>query len=112
MADFDRMYEGSWYTISGCGGDIKEWKDGYQDLLDKEGIGKITEWAEFTGAEMNAKYHLTGKNAYPSNFHFLAFPLDGLDVGKLAMFKIRMADRWFDDIVSNNARRQRKQVQG
>lgn len=110
MADFDKMYEGSWYTISGCGGDINEWKTGYQDLLTKEGIGTVTEWAEFTGREMNAKYGLTGKNAYPANFHFLAFSLDGLDIGKLAIFKIRMGDRWFDDIVSNNARRQRKQV--
>lgn len=37
----------------------------------------------------------------------LMFPLDGLNVGKLAMFKIRFGVRWFDDIVDNMERRVR-----
>jgi len=106
MIIFEKMEQGSWYTITGCGGDLNEWKTGYQDLLDQQSIGTITEWVEFTGADMNAQYHLTGDNAYPDDLHFLAFSLDGLDVNKLAMFKLRMQDRWFDDIVSNNLRRE------
>lgn len=106
MADFDKMYSGSWYTITGVGGDETEWKDGYQKLLDEQGIGTIKEWVEFTGAEMNTRYGLTGDNAYPDDLHFLAFPLDGMDVPKLAIFKMRMQDRWFDDIVDNNTERQ------
>lgn len=104
---FDMLEKGSWYTITGCGGDLQEWKDGYQDLLNQEGIGTIQQWVEFTGADMNRYYKLTGTNAYPQGIHFLAFPLDGLDVGKLSMFKLRMEDRWFDDIVANNAVRER-----
>ncbi|MBQ3476988.1 MAG: hypothetical protein IJH25_02310 [Clostridia bacterium] len=107
MICFDMLEKGSWYTITGCGGDMDEWKKGYQNLLTDEGIGTIQQWVEFTGADMNAHYGLTGTNAYPRNLHFLAFPLDGLDVGKLAMFKLRMQDRWFDDIVANNAVRER-----
>ena len=103
---FDMLEKGSWYTITGCGGDLNEWKNGYQDLLNQEGIGTIQQWVEFTGADMNAHYGLKGVNAYPSDLHFLAFPLDGLNVGKLAMFKLRMEDRWFDDIVANNAARE------
>lgn len=101
-----KAYDGSYYTIVGAGGDINEWKQGYQDLLDKEGIGKIKEWIEFTGDDMNKEFQLTGDNAYEPDLHFLAFSLDGLNVGKLAMFKLRMQDRWFDDIVDNNASRQ------
>lgn len=101
-----KAYDGSYYTIVGAGGDINEWKQGYQDLLDKEGIGKIKEWVEFTGDDMNKEFQLTGDNAYEPDLHFLAFSLDGLNVGKLAMFKLRMQDRWFDDIVNNNASRQ------
>lgn len=101
-----KAYDGSYYTISGAGGDIKDWKDGYAELFRKEGIGTISEWIEFTGKEMNEEFQLTGDNRYPDNFQFLAFPLDGLNVGKLAMFKLRMNDRWFDDIVDNNAARQ------
>lgn len=108
MTDFEKMYAGSWYTITGVGGDEQEFKDGYQDLLTKAGIGTIREWVAFTGDEMNRYYGLTDTNAYPYDLHFLAFPLDGMDVGKLAMFKLQMQDRWFDDIVANNAVRQRE----
>lgn len=108
MADFDKMYSGSWYTITGVGGDEAEWKSGYQKMLEDSGIGKISEWVEFTGAEMNVRYGLTDENAYPDDLHFLAFPLDGLNVGKLAIFKMQMQDRWFDDIVANNDVRQRR----
>lgn len=34
------------------------------------------------------------------------FANDGLVIPKLAMFKYAMQDRWFDDIVDNNARAQ------
>lgn len=108
LTDIDGMlddaYNGSYYTIVGAGGDLQEWKDGYQELLDKEGIGKISKWITFKGSDMNNKYGLTGQNAYNNDLTFLAFPLDGLDVGKLAIFKLRMQDRWFDDIVENNRR--------
>lgn len=102
-----RAYDGSYYTISGAGGEIKDWKDGYAELLCKEGIGTITEWIEFSGKDMNEEFKLTNKNRYPDSFQFLAFPLSGLDVGKLAMFRLRMGDRWFDDIVDNNKAREK-----
>lgn len=98
----DKAYAGSYYTITGAGGNLDEWKNGYQELLNKEGIGTIKEWITFTGADMNNKYQLKGDNAYPADLTFLAFPLDGLNIGKLAIFKLRMEDRWFDDIVDNN----------
>jgi len=102
---FKKAYEGSYYTIIGCGGELRDWMDGYEELLTKAEIGKPSEWFEFTGRDMNAEYGLTGNNRYPDDLHFLCFPLDGLAVGKLAMFKLQMGDRWFDDIVDNNARR-------
>ena len=102
VINFEKMERGSWYTITGCGGNLNDWKDGYQNLLNHENIGTIRQWVEFTGADMNAYYCLSSDNAYPNDLHFLAFPLDGLDVSKLAIFKLRMEDRWFDDIVSNN----------
>ena len=107
-SDLDKAYNGSYYTITGCGGDLQEWKDGYQELLNKEGIGTIKEWITFKGSDMNNKYHLTGDNAYPEDLTFLAFSLDGLEIGKLSLFKLKMQDRWFDDIVDNNARREDK----
>lgn len=104
MVNFDELYDGSAYTIVGAGGDLKEWEDGYQDFLDQCGIGKISKWYRFTGKEMNDFYGLTGRNAYKDDLNFLAFSLDGLDASKLAIFKLQMHDRWFDDIVDNNKR--------
>lgn len=106
FAMFKEAYDGSYYTITGAGGDLQQWKDGYQELLTKEGIGTITKWIEFTGLDMNRLGRLSGDNAYPSSIKFLAFPLDNLDIGKLAIFKLHMQDRWFDDIIDNNARRE------
>ena len=107
MVDFELMESESWYTITGVGGDEDGWKQGYQDILDEDNIGTIQKWVEFTGADMNAHYGLTDENAYQDDLHFLAFPLNCLDVDKLAIVKIRMSDRWFDDIVANNASRQK-----
>lgn len=101
-------YEGSYYTIEGAGGDPQEWKEGIGAMLREQGIGEIAKWICFTGKDMNDEFNLTGSNRYPDNLHFLAFPLDGLDISKLAMFKLRMGDRWFDDIVNNNASREKE----
>ena len=30
MICFETMEKGSWYTITGCGGDLDEWKAGYE----------------------------------------------------------------------------------
>ena len=105
-AEFPTLYDGSWYTIEGAGGNVEEWEKGIQDLLNKEGIGEVKRWVTYSGKDMNEWAKLTGTNAYPDDLTFISFPLDGLDSGKLAIFKIRMRDRWFDDIVDNNARRE------
>jgi len=91
------------YTIQGCVGDLNDWITGYNDLLAKEEIGTPKQWYLFTGKQMNETFNLTGKRRYKTKLTFLAFSLDGLDVGKLAMFRLCMLDRWFDDIVDNNA---------
>lgn len=106
---FQKMYDGSYYTIVGCGGDLNKWKQGYQNMLNESEIGIIKEWYEFTGKDMNKEYNLTGTNAYQDDLHFLAFPIDNLNVNKLAIFKLHMNDRWFDDIVDNNLRREWKE---
>lgn len=97
----EKAYNGSYYTIIGCGGDLNDWKNGYHEMLEKEEIGKIKEWVEFTGEDINKYYNVIECDKFKNDLHFLAFNLDGLNIGKLAMFKLRMGDRWFDDIVNN-----------
>lgn len=99
----DEAMTGSWYTIAGCGGDLNAWTAGYEELMAKEGIGKPIAWYWTTGAAIN-EFAGSVKNPdqrFGPDLTVLLFPLDGLNVGKLAMFKLAMQDRWFDDIVEN-----------
>lgn len=105
QADLDDLYNTSAFTVEGAGGDLNEWTEGINTLLKDNEIGEVKEFVYFTGEDMNNKYNLTGSNAYPNDLTFLAFKHDGLDVGKLAMFKLQFEARWFDDIVDNNANR-------
>ena len=101
---FDEMYNGSYYTILGCGESLDEWIENYEKWLKQGEIGIPKNWYKFTGKQMNDKYGLYGNVAYPKDLICLSFPLDGLNTGKLAIFKIEYQDRWFDDIVDNNKR--------
>ena len=101
-AALSELAKTSAYTITGAGGDLDEWVVGYNEMLVEHGIGTPKHWMFFTGNQMNNVFNLTGKNRFKSNISFLAFDLDGLNVGKLAMFKLRMNDKWFDDLVANS----------
>lgn len=100
QADLKAAYDGSWYFIAGCGGDLDEWTKGYDDLLTEAGIGKPTAWYVTTGADVNTFAQETD-DPFPNTLQCLLFPLDGLNVPALAMFRLRMQDRWFDDVVQN-----------
>lgn len=106
-ADLQVAYDGSWYCIAGAGGELSEWTVGYEKLLASEDIGKPTGWFQTTGAAVNAfaeRKHgglLVARDAFQDDLVILLFPLDGLVVGTLAITKILMEDRWFDDVIDN-----------
>lgn len=102
-------YGGSFYTILGAGGDPSEWMEGYEELLAEEEIGKPKRWYQTTGAAVNefadsGAYFIEPRDRFPADLAVLLFPLDGLNVGTLAMFKLKMQDRWFDDVIDNMRR--------
>lgn len=106
LEDLQQAYDGSYYTILGAGGDPMEWVTGVEGLMAEEGIGKPTAWYSATGQQINdfadrGTRTLVYEDAFQNDLNVLLFPLDGLETGKLAIFKIRMQDRWFDDIVDN-----------
>lgn len=74
------------------------------DCMVGAGLNYVDEFYTYTGNDMNKLYDLHGDNRYPNDLHFLSFKNDNQDIGKLAMFKLRIGARWFDDIVDNNAR--------
>ena len=102
-ANLKTAENGSWYTILGVGGDPQDWVDGIEGLLAEKGIGKPKAWFKTTGRAINEYVGEVPRSVdeFPGGLFVLMFPLDGLDVGKLAIFKLEMQDRWFDDVVDN-----------
>lgn len=100
------LVDSSAFTVEGAGGNLDDWMQGLNKLLAENEIGQVDTFYTFSGKLMNDMYGLTGKNRYPDNFTFLCFKLDGLDVGKLAIFKLSFGARWLDDIVDNNLARE------
>ena len=108
--DLQEAFDGSYYTIVGAGDLLDEWVDGYEKLLEEKEIGKPVEWLTTTGEAVNAfaASHLGGqiqaRDRFRPDLPFLLFPLTDLNTGRLAIFKMAMQDRWFDDIVQNMRR--------
>ena len=100
--DLKEAYNHSYYTILGADGDLQEWVDEYEKMLKEEGIGKPLEWFTCKGKDVNTEFNLQGNNKFQNNLTLLFFKLDGLAIGKLSIFKVRMGDRWFDDVIDNS----------
>lgn len=104
-----KAFEESWYFIAGTGGALADWVNGYEDLMEKAGIGKPLKWLQTTGAQVNALAASNGdeiaeRDRFQPDLICLLLSWEGLHVGKLAMFKIQMQDRWFDDVIQNMRR--------
>ena len=98
--------DGSFYTIRGAGGELSEWVTGLGDMLDEAEIGRPSVWYRTTGAAVNRYANdkhrgLYYKDAFKDDLPILMFPLDGLDRGRLAMFRLTTDDKWFDDMIAN-----------
>lgn len=101
-SDLKQAYDGSYYTIIGVGGSLIEWIEGYEMELEKAGIGTPRCWYQTKGEYVNDYANPSNwRDAFPADVTFLMFPLQGLHVAKLAIFKLTWGDRWFDDIVQN-----------
>lgn len=99
--------DGSYYTIAGCGGPLEAWVEGYQKVLGDQEVGTPTEWFQTTGANVNLyaakKMGATPRHEdmFKDDLTILMFPLTDLNVPRLAVVKLQMEDRWFDDIIAN-----------
>lgn len=96
-------YRGSFYTICGAGGELSDWVTGMNEALVEDEIGEPVAWYSTTGSAVNrfAGSGVKPQDQFPEDLTILLFPLEGLDVGKLALFKIKAEDRWFDDVIQN-----------
>jgi len=58
---FLELYNGSYYTITGAGGDLQNWITKYTDMLTEHGIGTPNKWFTFSGRDVNIVYNLDGE---------------------------------------------------
>ena len=95
LHDLRKMNDSEGLILQGCGGDLKEWVDGINDMLTESGI--LQNESRFEKA-------YTFKN---ENLTCLLFPFDDvqLDVGKLAMWRLQTHEQfggtWLSDYVPN-----------
>lgn len=102
----EQAYKGSYYFLAGCGGDLQEWVDGVENYLKMFEIGKPKQWFVTTGRDINdfasaPFWTIEGDANFQPHLICLLFSLEGLDIPKLALFKVQMQDRWFDDVIDN-----------
>jgi hypothetical protein len=102
-ADLTKAYDSSYYTILGAGGELSEWTSGLTGWFAEKNVGTVSEFYVTTGAAINAFAATKGvvNNPYADELTVLMFDPSGMDVGKLAIQKMLMGDRWFDDVVDN-----------
>lgn len=90
-------------------------------LADEENLNAVKEWLNtngaiiadteptfhiITGELMNSTYGLTGDNAYAEDLTIVSVT----DINQMAVVipRFQVGGRWFDDIVANNAMRERE----
>ena len=96
LHDLRKMNDSEGLVLQGCGGDLKEWVDGINDMLTESGI-------------------LQNDNRFEKAYSFknggltcLLFPFEDvqLDVGRLAIWRLRTREdfgsTWLSDYVENS----------
>lgn len=106
--ELDILYGLSALTLEGLISD-EENLNAFNDWLNSKGA--IYEGLEpvfhcISGELMNKTYGLTGTNAYPDDLTIVA--VTDIMQARVAMPRYEIGARWFDDIVDNNARREKE----
>ena len=95
LHDLRKMNDSEGLVLQGCGGDLKEWVDGINDMLTESGILQNESRFEKVYSFNNG------------NLTCLLFPFDDvqLNVGRLAMWRLQTHEQfggtWLSDYVPN-----------
>jgi hypothetical protein len=107
--DLDFFYEDWSLTVEGLSTEQESLDDYYDVLSEFTALKPDFKFFVIEGWLMNLKYGLTGTNAYPDHCHIVVAPNGQFeDIGKVAIPRFAWGGRWFNDIVDNNAVRQRE----
>ena len=105
--ELDTLYNESALTFEGMNidnenlSDIIEWLESHNAITNEEPIFHIIK-----GRFMNEVYKLTGNNRYPDDLNILS--ITNIKQSKITIPRFEIGGRWFDDIVDNNAEREKE----
>lgn len=103
----DELYKGSALTFEGVSIEDEDLKAIFDCIKQFTPMKNETVYI-ISGKTMVDNYGLTGSNAYRPEIHLVSIKLDDMeDWKKIVMPRFGFGGRWFDDIVDNNARRER-----
>ena len=81
---------------------IVKWLESHNAMItNEEPIFHVTK-----GRFMNEVYKLTGNNRYPDDLNILS--ITNIIQSKIVIPRFEVGGRWFDDIVDNNAEREKR----
>lgn len=111
--DIEQLKDGSAFAWEGMDDSDHNLAAIVKVLTQEEGFDMVSPVPLYVweGQQFNQLYGLTDDNAYPDDLSFVAIPLDAWkpgQQGKLAVTKMKYGARWLDDIVANNASRQKE----
>lgn len=105
--ELDALYNQSALTFEGMNisnenlSDIIEWLKSHNAITNEEPMFHVTK-----GRLMNKVYKLTGNNRYPDDLNILS--ITNIIQSKIVVPRFEVGGRWFDDIVDNNAEREKE----
>ena len=107
IEQLNELYNQSALTWEGLATD-KENLNAIENWLGEHGAiieGKEPTVHIITGRLMNKVYGLSGSNSYPNDLSIVS--VTDIDQAKIIIPRFEVGGRWFDDIVDNNASRER-----
>lgn len=105
--DLQMLYEDSAFTYVWLLDEAKEYDSLEKFLFEKCWLKKPKEVVMYkaSGKSINEEFKLKGKNKFPEDLNVVFLPLGNFDrneIGRLAMIKLQIWARRFDDIINNS----------
>lgn len=105
----DELYASSALTFTGVTDDQESLNDIVDWIKEKSEVSDPLPIHIIKGQVMNDNYGLTGENAYSKDLTLISIKLEDIkNVNAIAIPRFEVGGRWFDDIVDNNAMREKE----
>ncbi len=105
----DELYNSSALTFVGVSSEEESLNQIVDWLKEKTEISNPLHIYITSGKTMNENYRLTGDNAYPNNLTIISIKIEEIkNINAIVMARFEVGGRWFDDIVDNNAMREKE----